>query len=147
MADDSKTQTTAASQVQTTVTSQAPSRIPAHIAQKYPDLEALMAQTESMTDEERDYWYQIMPIMTDEQVQKLRGILMHEKEQLAQLDAEYEVELSKLNEKHLLEWKEHEAKEKRTKRQHAESLHEAEEKAQEASLLAQLNSIDDDTNG
>lgn len=115
------------------------SRIPAAVAQKYPDLEKLIVETESMTDEERDYWFQILPIMTDEQIQKLVGILIHEKEQLAKLDEEYESELAKLNEKHLLEWKDQETKEKREKLKSAESSAEAEEKAAEAALLAQLD--------
>jgi hypothetical protein len=96
-----------------------------------------------MTQEERDYWYQILPIMTEEQIEKLRGILVHEKDQLAKLDQEYEQELSKLNEKHLLEWKEHETREKREKLRSEESQTEAEEAASEAALLAQLSQIDD----
>lgn len=119
-------------------------QIPAAIAQKYPDLQALINETESMTQEERDYWYQILPIMTEEQIEKLRGILVHEKDQLAKLDQEYEQELSKLNEKHLLEWKEHETREKREKLRSEEGKHEAEEAATEAALLAQLSALDDD---
>lgn len=125
--DDSKTQ----------------SKIPAHVLQKYPNLQELIDGTESMTPEERAYWLQILPIMTDEQVQKLIGILTHEKEQLAKLDAEYEQEISKLNEKHLLEWKEKETKERREKLQKEETAHEQEEKAKEAALLEQLENLEE----
>jgi len=117
-------------------------RIPEEIRKKYPDLAALMAGTESMTQEERDYWFQIMPIMTDDQVQKLRNILIHEKEQLAKLDTEYEAELAKLNDKHVLEWKEKEQREKREQIKTAESAEEVQEKANEDALLKQLDSSD-----
>lgn len=114
-------------------------KVPPKIAEQYPDLEELISKTESMTDEERTYWFQIMPIMTDEQIQKLRGILIHEKEQLTKLDAEYETELAKLNEKHLLEWKTEEMRQKRKELQQSEQSAEEQEKAAEESLLAKLS--------
>ena len=119
-------------------------RIPADVAKKYPQLEALIMDTESMTVEEREYWFQILPIMTDQQVEKLLGILVHEKEQLAKLDSEYEAELSKLNDKHLLEWKESEAREKREQREKAEAQEEQSEQEKEAALLESLDSMDND---
>lgn len=119
------------------------SRLPESVRQKYPDLETLIHSTESMSTEEREYWFQIMPIMTDEQIEKLRGILVHEKEQLTKLDKEYEDELAKLNEKHLLEWKEQETKAAIDQRKKAEAAAEAEEKAHEEQLLQQLNATDD----
>lgn len=137
MTDDKATPQTTG---QTTATQ---SRIPEAIQKKYPDLEALITTTESMTAEEREYWFQIMPIMTDEQIEKLRSILIHEKEQLAKLDTEYEAELVKLNEKHLLESKEQEVKIAREKRVQQEASHEAEEKAKEDALLQALNQVDD----
>lgn len=119
-------------------------RLPAAIQKKYPDLEQLIVETESMTDEEREYWFQILPIMTDEQIKKLRGILVHEKEQLAKLDDEYEDELSRLNQKHILEWKEQERKEKRTKLKQQEAAEEKQETQAEADLLKQLEGLDDE---
>lgn len=116
-------------------------RVPAAIAQKYPDLEALILETESMTPEERDYWFQILPIMTDEQVQKLRGILINEKEQLTKLDAQYEEELSKLNDKHLLEWKEHESKARREEIQKQEAVQSTEDTQKQDALLEQLDEL------
>tara|TARA_Y100000031_G_C8012856_1_gene288891 strand:- start:14 stop:466 length:453 start_codon:yes stop_codon:yes gene_type:complete len=120
-------------------------RIADDIIAKYPDLEKLIVETESMTDEERDYWFQILPIMTDEQIEKLRGILIHEKEQLAKLDTEYETELSKLNEKHVMEFKQQEREEKRSKLKAQEHASEQEEAAAEADLLKQLEDVDDGT--
>jgi hypothetical protein len=94
-----------------------------------------------MNDEERQYWFQIMPIMTDEQIGKLREILVNEKNQLASIDREYEQEVKRINEKHVLEWKEFEAKEKREKLHAKESAAEKGEKEEEEALLKKLQGL------
>lgn len=115
--------------------------MPEHILEKFPDLPQLIETTESMNQEERDYWYQILPIMTDEQISKFREILVSEKKQLAQIDREYEEELTRLNEKHMIEWKEFESKEKREALAGKEKKAEHEEKAAEEELLQRLSNI------
>ncbi|MBI2638189.1 hypothetical protein HYW83_01225 [Candidatus Peregrinibacteria bacterium] len=115
--------------------------IPDTVKQQYPDLIPLILQTESMNDDERQYWFQILPIMTDEQVGKLREILMNEKNQLSALDKEYEQELKRINDKHVSEWKEFEAKEKRKKLQTAETATEKTEKEEEETLLKKLQGL------
>jgi len=60
---------------------------------------------------------------------------------LARLDHEYEKELQKLNEKHLLEWKDFEAKEKRKALNTAEEASEMDEKANEEELLKRLSQV------
>jgi hypothetical protein len=115
--------------------------IPKIVREKYPDLIELIKVTESMDDQERQYWFQIMPVMTPEQIEKFRGILITEKQQLAELDKEYEDELNKLNEKHLLEWKEFESKEKSKAIKEAEAKSSVEEKQLEEDLLAKLSNV------
>ncbi len=115
--------------------------IPKLVKDKYPDLVELIKVTESMDDQEREYWFQIMPIMTAEQIEKFRNILITEKEQLQALDKEYEEELNRLNEKHLLEWKEFESKEKSKAIHDAEQANSASEKQMEEDLLAKLSNV------
>ncbi len=115
--------------------------IPKFVSDKYPDLVELIKITESMDDQEREYWFQILPIMTPEQIEKFRTILITEKQQLAELDKEYEDELNRLNEKHLLEWKEFESKEKSRAIKEAETKSQAAEKAEEEALLAKLSDV------
>lgn len=115
--------------------------IPALVKEKFPDLIQLIKETESMNDEERDYWFQILPIMTEEQIKKFRDILVNEKEQLTHLDQEYEQELTKLNEKHMIEWKEFETKEKRKTLTTAESASKEKEKSEEEELLKRLSQV------
>lgn len=115
--------------------------IPAVVREKYPELIKLILETESMDDEEREYWFQILPIMTDDQIKKFREILVSEKEQLSKLDAEYEEELKKINEKHLSEWEAFEAKQKREEIEEAEKEEEMEEKDIEKELLKKLEEL------
>ncbi len=115
--------------------------IPKSIQDKYPELIELIKVTESMDDQERQYWFQIMPIMSAEQIEKFRNILQTEKDQLKKLDDEYTAELNRLNEKHLLEWKEFEAREKSRAIQEAEAKSNVQEEAEEAALLAKLSDV------
>ena len=115
--------------------------VPRLVREKFPDLVKLIYETESMDGDEREYWLQILPIMTEEQIKKFRDILVHEKEQLTRLDSEYEKELHKLNEKHLIEWKEFEAREKRQTLTASESDSETEEKDKEEELLQRFSQI------
>ncbi len=115
--------------------------IPEMVKTKFPDLVQLIKETESMNDEEREYWFQIMPIMTEDQIKKFREILVNEKEQLSKLDKEYENELTKLNEKHMIEWKDFETKEKRKALTQAEQKSKADEKSTEEDLLQRLSQV------
>lgn len=115
--------------------------LPPNVREKFPDLMKLIKETESMNDEEREYWFQILPIMTEEQIKKFLDILVNEKNQLAKLDKEYETELTKLNEKHMIEWKAFESKEKRKALTDEEQKSKAAEQAQEEDLLKRLSQV------
>lgn len=124
-----------------TLSPQDSQNVPDLVKEKFPDLMGLINETESMNQEERDYWFQILPIMTEDQIAKFREILVSEKEQLSQLDKEYEEELTRLNEKHMIEWKEFESKEKREAIAGAEAQAEQDEKVAEEELLKRLTDI------
>ncbi len=65
---------------------------------------SLVLVSESLVPEERQYWFDIFPSMTDEQRSRLETILQTEQNKLAELEARYSEEIRKLNEKHLQEW-------------------------------------------
>ena len=115
--------------------------IPESVKNTYPDLIPLIIATESMNDEERQYWFHILPIMTDEQVSKLREILLNEKRELERLDNEYEDEIKKINDSHLAEWKAMQAKQKREQLKSEEAEHEKEEHETEQTLLKKLQNL------
>lgn len=112
--------------------------VPRLVREKFPDLIKLIYETESMNEEEREYWLQIMPIMTEEQILKFRDILVNEKEQLAKLDKEYDREMTKA----VPEIDEAKLKEEMAKIKEEEKVHEEEEKAAEEALLKQLEDSD-----
>lgn len=115
--------------------------IPESVRTQYPDLIPLILQTESMNDDERQYWFQILPIMTDDQVTKLREILENEKKQLSELDQEYQQELKRINDKHVSEWKQFQADEKRKKLQDAEESARKTEEDKQEELLKNLQQL------
>ncbi len=82
---------------------------------QYKELIDLILQTESMDDDERQYWFDIMPSMTDKQVDRLFNILDTEKKKLEKLETKYQNEIKNLNEKHLIEWQEFQMKDSKKK--------------------------------
>ena len=73
---------------------------------KYPELIQLILATGSMDDAERQYWFYIMPSMTNAQIDRLFNILETERKKLQALELEWK-KIRELNEKHLNEWEEY----------------------------------------
>lgn len=115
--------------------------VPALVREKFPDLIKLIYETESMNEEEREYWLQIMPIMSEEQIVKFRDILVNERDQLAKLDKEYANEMNKINKAPVQELDEAKRKEESTKIKEAEKADQAKEKSEEDVLLQKLNNL------
>ncbi|TXG76056.1 hypothetical protein E6Q11_05395 [Candidatus Dojkabacteria bacterium] len=80
---------------------------------KYPRLIELVLATESMDDSERQYWFDILPSMNVDQVQRLTDILETERKKLDELEKKYQVEIETLNQKHMSEWQGYELKKKK----------------------------------
>lgn len=116
--------------------------VPALVREKFPDLIKLIYETESMNEEEREYWLQIMPIMSEDQISKFRDILVNEKEQLAKLDKEYQQEMNRINtSKPAAEIDEKAMQEKLQNIKAAEAESKQEEKGKEDVLLEQLKNL------
>jgi hypothetical protein len=81
----------------------------------------MILATESMDDDERQYWFDIMPSMTDVQVDRLYNILDTERKKLQELEVKYQDEIKELNEKHLIEWQEFQMKDSKKKIASAEA--------------------------
>ena len=91
------------------------------IQAEYPELIKLVLATESMDDEEKQYWFDIMPSMNDSQIDRLFNILETERRKLEELELKYQDEIKSLNEKHLIEWQEFQSKDNKKKIAQAES--------------------------
>lgn len=115
--------------------------IPKLVREKFPDLVKLIYETESMNQEEREYWMQILPIMTEDQIVKFREILVNEKEQLEKLDTEYASEMSRINNNAAPAIDEKVLKEKMAQIKEQEASSESQEQAEEAELLKKLQGL------
>lgn len=65
--------------------------IPDAFLEKDPSLIILILNSKSMdTHEDKQSWFSLLPMMNDEQMAKLRDILVREKQKLDEIDAKYE---------------------------------------------------------
>jgi len=110
------------------------------IQTKYPELIKLILETESMDDDERQYWFDIMPSMTDSQIDRLYNILETEKKKLEELEVKYQKEIKSLNEKHLIEWQEFQMKKAKDKVAEAKK-NEKQSEQDPDDVLAMLNDM------
>lgn len=144
MSDDN--QTTQASSTDQGVAGQSTTNqsaivVPEEVRQKFPDLVEMILASVSMDDDERKYWFSVLPVMTEPQIAELRDILESEKKKLQEIDAKYskpeEVNLSTDDIKKIDE----ERDQKRQQRIEAEKKSD-EEAAQEAdALLGELDNL------
>ena len=114
-----------------------------YVKKKYPDLVTLILGSESMPDHERQYWFDMLPVMAEPQVRRLRDILLNEKKQFAALDAEYLETMTELAGKDISKRSlfPKKRKEQRSKLVSAEAEHETVEKDREQELLKKLEKI------
>jgi hypothetical protein len=91
-----------------------------------------------MDDDERQYWFDIMPSMTDDQIDRLYTILDTEKKKLEKLEEKYQDEIKNLNEKHLIEWQEFQMKDSKKKIKAEEAKDEKEDADDVLSMLKDL---------
>lgn len=90
------------------------------VESKYPELVKLILWSESIDNNEKQYWFDIIPSMTDEQIDRLFNILETERRQLEELNIKYQEEIKTLNEKHLIQWQSLQSQKAKQKIQEAE---------------------------
>lgn len=79
-------------------------RITQYIRDNYPDIIMLVLGSSSMDDAERQYWFDTLPTMSADHVERLRDILLTEKRRLAEINVKYEETLRQLGDGRLAEW-------------------------------------------
>jgi isopropylmalate/homocitrate/citramalate synthase len=112
--------------------------IPPETQEKFGEIIAFIQASESMNNEERQYWINILPIMTPEQVGNLRQILSNEKAQLAAIDKKYSKEIAALGQDELIRQADDERRNRRLKRKTAERQSEEAEDSQTEDLLKKI---------
>jgi DNA-directed RNA polymerase subunit F len=112
--------------------------IPEELKKKHPELIEFILGSESMNDEERQYWINILPIMTPEQIQELRTILENERTQLKAIDEKYAKEIERIGEAQVVKRVGEERRRRRTTRAEEEDAHKRQEQEQTDTLLEQI---------
>ena len=118
-----------------------PITVPEELKKKYPELVELILTSESMNDEERQYWVNILPVMTPEQVENLQQLLQNERKQLDAIDEKYEQEMQKVSSGRSIEEIKKDRDEKRHSRRASESTHEEAEREKELAILQAIESM------
>lgn len=117
------------------------SRIPDETARAFPELLALIRQSQSMNPDERQYWIDILPVMNAEQIANLRTILINERDQLAAIDKKYAGKIDAAAQRHSLRQAEEERRKQLAKRRQTEGHHEQEEARREEELLKKIEEL------
>jgi len=75
--------------------------IPDAFLEKESDLVALVLKSKSLAKkEEKQSWFNLVPMMNQDQVEKLRDILTREKNKIAEIEAKYEKKKEEIKEKY-----------------------------------------------
>lgn len=112
--------------------------IPDETKKKFPDLVKLILASESMNDEERQYWINILPVMTPDQVDSLRDILETEKRQLAEIDKKYSKEIKTVGKEKLVKKTDEEKRKRREERLNKEQAEQSKEIEKAEKLLEDI---------
>jgi hypothetical protein len=115
--------------------------IPEETQMKFTEMVELICGSESMNIEEKQYWINILPVMSEDQLTNLKDILMGEKEQLKAIDEKYAVQISTLGTASSLEEIGTKMKTQKEERIKIETDAEAEEREREAALLSEIDSL------
>ncbi|MCF7812767.1 hypothetical protein K9M59_04230 [Candidatus Gracilibacteria bacterium] len=106
------------------------------------ELVTLIMGSESMSDDERQYWFNLTDVMTDEQVGKLRAILQREKVRLSEIEGKYEEKSEDPQEAFERAQKRAQQRKEEQKRvRQKETAHEAAERGVEQAALAELENL------
>lgn len=116
-------------------------QIPQAVQDNFADLLELIVASESMNMQERQYWINILPVMTPPQIDSLREILVNEKRQLAAIDEKYAKQIENIGNRQAAQELEQRRTEQRSNLVSNESKDNAAEKALEQELLEKIDSF------
>ena len=111
------------------------------VRKKYPELVELIKASQSMTNEERQYWVDVLLIMREDQIQNLRGILANEKKQIDEANQKLKTGMVEEESKVKIHFDEIRYREKQKMLRETEIKFESEEKQNEAALLGEIGKM------
>ena len=75
--------------------------IPEDMLKQHADLVVLVLESKSLSDsKEKQSWFDLYPLMNQEQIDKLREILTREKEKLAEIEQKYQQKQEEIKQKY-----------------------------------------------
>ena len=75
--------------------------IPDDMLQTNPDLVVLVLESKSISEQkEKQSWFDLYPLMNQDQIDKLRDILTREKQKLAEIEARYQAKQEEIKKKY-----------------------------------------------
>jgi membrane-bound lytic murein transglycosylase B len=75
--------------------------IPDDMLQTNPDLVVLVLESKSINEQkEKQSWFDLYPLMNQDQIDKLRDILTREKQKLAEIEARYQAKQEEIKKKY-----------------------------------------------
>lgn len=113
-------------------------KVPAETQTKFPEIITMIQDSPSMNVEERQYWIDALPVMTDDQIRSLQGILTNEKKQLSEAEKNYNDRQTGNLKKAENAFNEAAYRAKKTALKEAEATAEHEEKSEEEKVLEEL---------
>ena len=108
------------------------------VKKKFPEVIELILGSESMNNEERQYWVNILPIMTPDQLKNLQEILVNERDQLKAIDAKYSKEVQQIGQEQFVRQMQTDRRKKRDERATAQKTVLTEEEQHAAEVLKQI---------
>ncbi len=79
--------------------------IPEEFLESDAELIILILQSKALdSDQEKQNWFDLLALMTEDQIVKLKEILLKEKQKLEEIEKKYEKKKQKLRQKYLLRW-------------------------------------------
>ncbi len=79
--------------------------IPEEFLEEDPELITLILESKAIdTDEEKQNWLNLLLLMTEQQISKLREILLKERKKLQEIEEKYEKKKLEIKKKYLMKW-------------------------------------------
>lgn len=104
-----------------------------------PDIIELILRSRSMDkDSDKQSWFNLLPLMNQEQTDKLKDILVREKQKLAEIEKKYEDKKTNIKEKFVQKFEEGQYVQKMQSIKAEEAAHDQKEDAEADALLQQL---------
>ena len=125
----------------TQTTTAVPLNVSEEVQKKFPELVEMIKASQSMNPEERQYWVDVLLIMSDDQIENLKKILDNEKKQTETANQNLQKGVAEDESKVKIHFDEIRYKEKKRILKEAEGKFEKDEKDNEAMLLQEIGKM------